>query len=424
MSTYDITLTDPLKNGFIIQPGAFDGPGGAQANTTLRLYGRGALEWGEAVDENLVRLTETFASASPPLYPLPGQLHMRIKYYWHDTSGATTSNWWVYSPDTKTWTRLNGTGVVASSAPANPTIGSYYLNTTTNVLYRWDTAYKQAAAAWMPRAYSASNLTGATPTALPEHSLLVWDAFANAGTGEWVAPLTVSVLSVQPTAPQLGALWYSITEGRLKIWTGTVWSEILGPGAGAAASGNIDMSMHQIINLTSGTITAGNTQAITGGAVYSYLTSAVSGLGSVYLPLVGGTISGNLTISGTTSAANVSVSGTLGVTGTSTLATANVSALSVSASATMGGQRITNVAAPVANTDAATKAYTDTAVANLSAQIGGVSVATASMVYGGTGTYKTGDICVQGTNIYIAINAGTVAPPSANWKLIYPAAFL
>jgi len=45
MSTYDITLSDPLKSGFLIQPGGFNGPGGAQSNSSLRLYGRGALEW-------------------------------------------------------------------------------------------------------------------------------------------------------------------------------------------------------------------------------------------------------------------------------------------------------------------------------------------------------------------------------------------
>ena len=43
MSTYDITPTDPLRDGFLISPGSFDGPGGSRANTTLRLYGEALL---------------------------------------------------------------------------------------------------------------------------------------------------------------------------------------------------------------------------------------------------------------------------------------------------------------------------------------------------------------------------------------------
>lgn len=428
MSTYDITLTDPLKSGFTIQPGAFDGPGGSRANTTLRLYGRGALEWGEAVDENLVRLAETFAGATPPLYPLPGQLWMRVKYYWHDTSAAAASGWWFYNPTAKAWARLNGTGTIPDAAGNNPTIGSYYTDTTTNLLYRWDTAYKQAGAAWLPRHYSASNLSGATPTRQPEQDLLVWDQYANSGSGKWVAPLTVAAATAAPTESQQGALWYDVSSGKLKIWTGTVWKEILGPtnGSSTAATGNINMSTYSITNLADGNIASGNTDAVNGNTVYQYVTNAVTGLGSVYLPLTGGTVTGSLTVNNdatvgaTLTAGNLTVSGTTNLNGAST----TINNLTIGASVSAGGHRVTNVGTPTTATDAVTKGYTDTAITNLGNSLGGITAANVSMVYSGSGSYKTGDICVQGTNIYIAINSGTAAPPSANWRLIYPAAFL
>lgn len=44
-----------------LQPGALNGPGSVQRDTDMRLYGMGALLWGEGMDENILRLTETFA---------------------------------------------------------------------------------------------------------------------------------------------------------------------------------------------------------------------------------------------------------------------------------------------------------------------------------------------------------------------------
>lgn len=427
MSTYDITLTDPLKSGFTIQPGAFDGPGGSRANTSLRLYGRGALEWGEAVDEDLVRLTETFAGATPPLYPLPGQLWMRVRYYWHDTSATATTGWWFYNPSTKAWARLNGNGTIPDAASNNPTIGSYYVNTGTSELYRWDTAYKQAGAAWMRRYFSASNLGGVAPSRAPEQDLLVWDQYSNTGAGQWTAPLTVATAGSAPSDSQQGALWYDVSTGKLKIWTGIAWVEILGPtnGANTTAGGDINMSTYKITNLADGTIAAGNKDAVNGETVYNYISGSITGLGSVYLPLAGGTITGNLTVNGsTTLGGNVTLSNNLTVNGSTSLHAVTVSTFTASSTVSMGGQRVQNVGTPTAAADAVTKDYTDTAISTLSNNLGGISAANVSMVYSGSGSYKTGDICVQGSNIYIAINAGTAPPPSANWRLIYPAAFL
>ena len=65
---YIITNTEGLDE-FAIQPGTLNGPDGVQQNTDLRLPGNGLAIWGEAYNENVYRLLESFAvpekAASP-----------------------------------------------------------------------------------------------------------------------------------------------------------------------------------------------------------------------------------------------------------------------------------------------------------------------------------------------------------------------
>ncbi len=57
---YIITNTEG-SDEFAIQPGTLNGPDGVQQNTDLRLPGNGLAIWGEAYNENVYRLTESFA---------------------------------------------------------------------------------------------------------------------------------------------------------------------------------------------------------------------------------------------------------------------------------------------------------------------------------------------------------------------------
>ena len=151
---YIIDFTDPLKQSFSIPVSGFNGPGGTQANTTLRLYGRGALDWGEAVDEDLVRLVENFSGASSPLYPTDGQMWREVRMYWHNTTAGPSDGWYVYNPNTHIWALANGTGTIGSG-PTTPTIGNLYFDNATSKLYLYDSRYKQQTAAYFERSYSA-----------------------------------------------------------------------------------------------------------------------------------------------------------------------------------------------------------------------------------------------------------------------------
>ena len=199
MAAYVIDFTDPLRPTFQINPTSYDGPGGTQSNSTLRLYGKGALQWGEAVDEDLLRLLENFASATPPLYPNPGQLWQKQELYWRNTSVSVTAvgpapanAFFRYRFENGSWNTTNSTypfavDVVNTLPATGGTIGRYVYNLTDNTLYRWDTPYKQAAAQWMPRAYTAeASNPGA---AVPRETLLVytvsgiWSAISTGGAG-------------------------------------------------------------------------------------------------------------------------------------------------------------------------------------------------------------------------------------------------
>lgn len=312
MSTYNIDYTDPLKSGFTIQPGGFDGPGGSQSNSSLRLYGRGALEWGEAVDEDLLRLAETFAGSTPPIKPIAGQLWFQTKLYWLDTS-TVPGQWHVYNPNTKTWGYLfNSSDTSKLIQKANPaaapvsatTIGNYFYSDGSDSayptgLYRYDKAYKQAAEAWLRREFSSSNLGLNThPTLPPEQTLKVFDAYASS-TGTWVAPtnIAVSPSGSPPANPQVGSLWYNTTTGQLNVYNGTQWTPILvtNPSNVLTPSGNIDMTnTYKVINLPTPT-------ASTDATNKAYVDAAVAGAGTNYLPLTGGTLTGpgNLVVLGT-----------------------------------------------------------------------------------------------------------------------------
>jgi hypothetical protein len=463
MSAYVIDFSDPLKNGFSIPAGGFNGPGGSNASTTLRLYGRGALEWGEAVDENLVRLAENFASASPPSVSVAGQMWAEVTYYYHNTTAGTASGWYFYDINSiaaNKWTLLNGTGIVATVAPITPVIGQYYLDTGTSTLYGYYSLGRYEPAAFVPRSYISGTVAPNAST-YPRTTIRVRDAAASA----WVSPATTTAAPTvtPPTNPQPGQLWYNTTTGNLLVWTGTVWQEILGPtGASlSTASSTVDMGGFKIIALGTPTLPSDATTK-------SYVDTAVAGGGAgVFLPLTGGTVTGSVTINdnlvvGTTAGETLQVNGiTLHWNSSLIQTTGNVSAagnvvagtqliasggMTINGSVqvignnmllslgginitttppfgqiSMGTNRIVNLGTPVSSSDATTKAYVDAAVAG-----GGGSVPVIITTFAGVpATYKAGDIAINASKIYIANASGsnTVVPPAGNWKQVFPAVY-
>jgi hypothetical protein len=239
---YVIDFTDPLKASFSIPVAGFNGPGGTQANTTLRLYGRGALDWGEATDENLVRLTESFSSASSPLNPIDGQVWREVKLYWHNTTAGNFSGWYVYNSTTHAWALLNGTGIVAS-APGVPSVGFHYYDNATQKLYLYDSRYKQQAAAFFERSFTPAST--APGSAQPETVFKVYSEAAQ----NWLFVNPSVVTSTTPPTANLepGVLWFHPVTKAFAVYNGTTFSQI---GVGGST---FDMGSNNVTNLATQT---------------------------------------------------------------------------------------------------------------------------------------------------------------------------
>lgn len=74
---YTLNWSDgALKSPFTLTGGTID-----STTTTLTLTGKGAANWGEPLQENLLHLLENFASTTAPTSPTEGQL-------WYDATGS------------------------------------------------------------------------------------------------------------------------------------------------------------------------------------------------------------------------------------------------------------------------------------------------------------------------------------------------
>jgi len=75
-----------------------------QTSTSLTLYGRGANEYGQELQQNLVKLLENFAFTQPPINPLVGQ-------HWYNTAQGTMN----YFNGTTWITTMSTPGVAAAA---------------------------------------------------------------------------------------------------------------------------------------------------------------------------------------------------------------------------------------------------------------------------------------------------------------------
>lgn len=273
MSNYTIDFTDPLSASFSIPPGGYNGPGGTTATTTLRLYGQGAREWGESVDENLVKLLENFMGASAPLFPRNGQLWIEAKMHYFDTDAE---QFYSYDYEDQTWIEI---GVTSQSSQPTGSIGQYWLDTDTNVLWLYFAAYKQAAGQWHQRAYmSGSGLPiSVTPALLSK----VYDA----GVDAWVPTPVVNITTstAAPANDAVGTFRFNPVAKQLYVWDGTEWDALATTG-NPVFTGELDANSFKVVNLANATDATDAVNLQTGDARY--------------LKQLGGTLTGAITLSG------------------------------------------------------------------------------------------------------------------------------
>lgn len=94
----------------------------------IGLIGKNVPNYGEVLNENLVKMLENFANSIPPTKPLVGEV-------WYDTQSKALK---VYDG---AWNNV-GTAVVSGSEPTAPKPGQFWFDTTKQQLFLYDTSFK------------------------------------------------------------------------------------------------------------------------------------------------------------------------------------------------------------------------------------------------------------------------------------------
>lgn len=96
--------------------------GEVDTSSDLTLIGKNAATWGEAFNENLVKLLENFSNDTAPPQPLEGQL-------WYDRDSSRLKIW-----NESSWVSV-GNPISSQSQPINQVIGSLWFKTNTQQLF-------------------------------------------------------------------------------------------------------------------------------------------------------------------------------------------------------------------------------------------------------------------------------------------------
>ena len=138
--------------------------------TNLTLIGKSYQGWGEAINENYVRLLESSASTSSPIAPLTGQLWFDI-----NTGQLKVYNGSQFEPA--------GGAQPSTSVPSSPGIGDLWLNSTNDqvFVYTGDSRTHQINDKW--------ELLGPVHTATQGESGFVIETLASAGGDKHVASM-------------------------------------------------------------------------------------------------------------------------------------------------------------------------------------------------------------------------------------------
>ena len=226
---YTINKTDGTTVA-VIQDGTVNN------TTSVQLFGKSYSNFGEALNENLVKLLENAASTAAPAAPLRGEL-------WFDT---TTNQIKVYDG---TSFKPTGGAKASSSLPSAPSLGDLWLNSTNDqvFVYTGDARSHQVNSKW--------ELVGPAFTASQTESGWKIETLASAGgdkvvSSMYAGAIRVAILSKATFTP-------SVTQaGFASIKAGITLNSTLGGVFEGSSSQATAIDVSGTTN-TSGTVVAG-----------------------------------------------------------------------------------------------------------------------------------------------------------------------
>jgi hypothetical protein len=138
---------DTLKAPFTLVGGSID-----TTTTSLALTGKSSINWGERVQENLLRLLENSASnGTPPSNPTPGQLWYNAG---NGTNGTlslytTAGTWVVVYPVSGSTSSTSSTSTSSTSGTYSPTVFGIPTSANTGQVVSWGVTGGQPSAAFV-----------------------------------------------------------------------------------------------------------------------------------------------------------------------------------------------------------------------------------------------------------------------------------
>ena len=213
-------------------------------STSLTLWGRGAINWGQLEQSNFVHLLENFAGPSAPLHPLDGQV-------WYDTSDPTNKVLRVYNYNMTTGTgswNVSGAAGAGTSYPTPAAVGQLWYNTTISQLMACTTIDSLGNGTWIPVSLS---FISTTAPAIPLLGQLWFNASTNnleyysGTTSGWQVVVGNSSGTIAPSNPKVGQLWFNTNTSILNFWNGNIWEPLNGtivlPGTVSGPHGPIGL---------------------------------------------------------------------------------------------------------------------------------------------------------------------------------------
>lgn len=175
-NVYIIDSTDGTQS-ITVRPGELNGPGSSNRNSDLRLYGAGALQWGEGVNENLFRIAETFSCEAKELgdYNPPSLLDQSLGIV-----GA-----FDYDPSTQPILPKDAFDLGPGKGINDPLEGQMWYDKTSKSVYIYDKQHP-----------------------------------GNVGGVGWKLDSGIAVGN-QPSNPQLGNVWFDAINSQLLIYDPT-----------------------------------------------------------------------------------------------------------------------------------------------------------------------------------------------------------
>lgn len=265
---YLINFTDPRKQSFIIEPYQTDGgisptspiPHGSarRISTSLLLYGRDVPNYGERIAENFVQLLENFAGPKDPQSPLEGQM-------WFDTGSSYDIVAWTNA----TTLTLSGNvqaefakyvadAMVLTLAfrPVNAVVDNSYqqvsLLPTTVAAAGGNTVVTFTAADGQPIELPATVVGGFIAADTEQYSRMRVATKVGADI-KWVDVTNVYSSEDEPEIRhrQVGDLWLDTDVGQLMVYGTGGWVSVAAkylPIVGGTMEGDVQMGTHRIFS--------------------------------------------------------------------------------------------------------------------------------------------------------------------------------